>query len=209
MSAARALVGASARLWPRVTAHPLVQAIADGSLDQAAFERWIVADYAFNVEYLRFGAGLTAIAPTPHTAEVVAAHLIPNQLSINLLRTTARRHNIDLDAEPGPTTLGFSSYLWALLARGYEPALAALYGAEKVYFDAWSAVGPFTSHTAPYWPLVENWSSEHSADALAALTLLVNAAAPDGPSRAMLTAFDRVVRFELLFWSAIYVGETW
>ena len=209
MSTARALIASSASLWPRVTSHPFLRNIADGDLDDAVFRRWVAADHAFNVEYERFTAGLMSIAPTQHAAEVVGNHLAPNRVNLEVLARTARRHKVDLDVEPGPTTIGFSSYLRALLTTGYEPSVAALYSAEKVYFDAWSAIEPKTNHSAPYWPLVENFSSERTADALAALTLLVNNAAPDGPSAAMRTAFSRVVRFELLFWTAIYVGETW
>jgi hypothetical protein len=32
--------------------------VADGSLDRDAFSRWMVADYACNLEYRRFLAGL-------------------------------------------------------------------------------------------------------------------------------------------------------
>jgi thiaminase (transcriptional activator TenA) len=207
--AAGRLVDHSAELWPRVTTHPFVQAVADGSLDRAAFERWMVADHTFNIEHRRFLAGLIAIAPTTWDAEVIASGLPPTRGDIDRIRRTAMRYEIDLDVEPGPTTFGLSAYLQALLQNGYEVALAALYAAARVYHHAWSSVRANASWSSPYWPFVETWSSDVFARWIGGIERLVDAVAPDGPTGAMFQVFDRVVRFELLFWTALYHGETW
>ena len=209
MSASRLLLAHSSPLWPRVLKHPFVHAVADGSLDRDAFARWMVADYAYNLEYRRFLAGLITIAPTSWDADVIAEGLPSHKGDIELIRQVAVRHGIDLDVEPGPTVIGFSAYLHSLLQRGYEVALAALFSSEMVYYDGWSSVRGQASWENLYWPFIETWSSQFFADWIAGLSRLIDASAPDGPSMPMFVAFDRVVRFELLFWTGIYAGETW
>ena len=209
VSAAAELVAYSAERWPRVTSHPFVQAVADGSLERAAFERWMVADHAFNIEHRRFLGGLLALAPSTWDAEVIASGLPTTMGDIDRIRRTAMKHEIDLDVEPGPTAIGLYSYLHALLQNGYGVALAALYAAGRVYHHGWSSVRATASWTTPYWPFIETWSSEVFANWIGGIERLVDAVAPDGPTGAMFQAFDRAVRFELLFWTAIHKGETW
>ncbi len=209
MDAADLLVASAADYWSRVTGHPFLTAVASGRLDARAFARWVAADYTFNLDYLKFGAGLLAIAPDLPACRVLGAHLQITQAVVDLLIDTAAQHKVDLDVEPGPFTLGLNSYLRALLPRGYEVSLVAMYCCERVYFDAWSAVAPQASRHAPYWPLIEHLSSDDFQAGLNAIAALVNEVAGEGPSSDMEAVFEMVVRFELLFWSEVYVGESW
>jgi thiaminase len=209
MSAARALLARSAPLWRRLTAHPFILGVADGSLDSAAFDRWLVEDHAFVLGFRRFLAGLLVAAPDARAADVLAAGLAPLQAELDLFRREAANRGLDLGAEPSPTTLGYTAYLYASLADGYPVGLTVLYGAEKAYYDAWAAVRATARRSSPYWPFVDNWSSDAFAGWVAAVARLLDAAAPTGPTAAMCTAFDRVVRFELRFWDAVHEGETW
>jgi len=209
VSTAEQLVLHSAPLWPRVLGHPLVNAVAAGNLDPDAFDRWILAEHAFGTEFRRFIAGMVTISPTGWDAEVIAAGLAPNKCDIDMVSRAALRHGTDLDVEPGPSTIGFAGYLQSQLQRGYDVALAALYATQQVYFDAWGSIRDRTNWSTPYWPFVDTWSSAIFSDWIGGLCQLVDAASPGGPSPAMCLSFDRVVRFELQFWSAIYVGETW
>jgi formylaminopyrimidine deformylase / aminopyrimidine aminohydrolase len=209
MSTARTLLARSTPLWQRLTTHPFVKSIGDGSLDQVAFDRWLVEDHAFVVGFRRFLAGLVTLAPDARAGDVLAAGLGPLQAELDLFRREAANRRLDLAAEPGPTTLGYTSYLHASLSDGYPVALTVLYGAEKAYYDAWAAVRAAARHASPYWSFVDNWSSDAFAGWVAAVARLLDAAAPVGPAPTMCTAFDRVVRFELRFWDAVHLGESW
>jgi thiaminase len=206
---ARALLARSAPLWQRLTTHPFVAATGDGSLDPAAFDRWLVEDHVFVLGFRRFLAGLVGIAPDPRAADVLAAGLAPLQAELELFRREAASRRLDLGGEPQPTTLGYTSYLHASLADGYQVAVTVLYGAEKAYYDAWAAVRAGARGRSPYWPFIDNWSSDAFAGWVAAVARLLDAVAPAGPTAAMCLAFDRVVRFELRFWDAVHAGETW
>jgi thiaminase len=209
VSATRALLAHSAPLWKRISDHPFVQQAGDGSLDEAVFDRWLVEDHWFVVGFRRFLAGLVGLAPEARSADVLAAGLAPLQAELDLFRREAASRQLDLTGEPSPTTLGYTSYLQASLADGYQVAITVLYGAEKAYYDAWAAVRAVARRGSPYWPFIDNWSSDAFAGWVAAVARLLDATAPGGPTDAMCTAFDRVVRLEVRFWDAVHEGETW
>jgi formylaminopyrimidine deformylase / aminopyrimidine aminohydrolase len=209
VSAARTLLAASAPLWHRIAGHPFVKSAGDGSLDPAAFGRWLVQDYWFVLGYRRFLAGMVTLAPDWRSSDVLTAGLSPLQDELDLFRREAASRGLELGQEPSPTTLGYTSYLLASLHDGYDVGVAVLYGAEKAYYDAWVAVRASADRNSPYWPFIDNWSSDAFAGWVAAVARLLDAAAPSGPSTPMRRAFDRVVRLELRFWDAVYTGESW
>ncbi len=203
------LLAGSRAPWSQLAAHPFVTRAGDGSLRRATFDRWLVADHYFVVGFRRFLTGLVTLAPDEHAADVLAAGLGALQAELDLFRRAAAARGLDLDAEPGPIALGYTAFLRASLQDGYPVALAVLYGAEKAYFDAWSAVRATASRDSDYWSFVDNWSSPAFAGWVASLAGLLDAVAPAGPTAPMRAAFDRVVRFELRFWSAVHSGDSW
>jgi formylaminopyrimidine deformylase / aminopyrimidine aminohydrolase len=203
------LLAGSAAPWSRLAAHPFVAKAGDGSLHRNTFDRWLVADHYFVVGFRRFLTGLVTLAPDEHAADVLAAGLGALQAELDLFRREAVARGLDLDAEPGPIALGYTAFLRASLQDGYPVALAVLYGAEKAYFDAWSAVRASASRDSDYWSFVDNWSSPAFAHWVASIAGLLDEIAPAGPTPAMLASFDRVVRFELRFWSAVHTGDRW
>ena len=190
-------------LWDRIATHPFVTAAADGSLAPEAFDRWLVEDHHFVVGFRRFLARLVALAPDEPARDLLAGALVPLQAELELFRREADARGLDLGAEPGPTTLGYTSFLLASTADGWQTALTVLYGAEKAYFDAWSAVRRRAEASSPYWPFIDNWSSPAFGAWVDDVAALVERTGRDD------AAFERVVRFELRFWDAVHRGETW
>ena len=203
------LIGGSVAPWSQLSAHPFVAQVGDGSLDRGSFHRWLVADHYFVVGFRRFLTGLVTLAPDEHAADVLAAGLGPLQAELDLFRREAAARGVELAVEPGLITLGYTAFLRASLQDGYPVALAVLYGAEKAYFDAWSAVRATAHRDSDYWPFVDNWSSPAFAHWVASIAGLLDAVTPAGPTAAMRASFDRVVRFELRFWTAVHAGDTW
>lgn len=204
----RSLVTRSAARWRDLVAHPFVGAVADGTIEDATFRRWMVNDHYYNSEYQRFVAALAGIAPATAT-EAIASAASGNRTGLDQIRRLSARFVIDLDREPALATVGLVSYLQAQVLHGYEPALTALYAAEKVYFDVWSSIRSRVDREAPYWELVDHFSSEQYGHWLGGLARLVDAATPGGPSPEAYQVFDRVVRFELLFFDAMLSGRGW
>jgi thiaminase len=198
------LAAHSNHLWPRLFSHPFVRAVRAGTLDDAVFRRWMINDYHFNVEYQRFVAAVAGIAPTTEATEAIALAIPSDHFGLDQIRRLVARSFVDVTEEPSLTTIGFTSYLHVQVARGYPLALAALYAAEKVYFDTWSAIRADADRTTPYWHLIEHWSDEAYGNWISILGRLVDASAGQNPET--FRVFDRLVRFEIAFFDAIYHG---
>ena len=198
------LVARSSHLWPRLQAHPFVEAVCAGTLDDAAFRRWMVNDYHFNVEYQRFVAALAGIAPTAEATEAVALGIPSDLLGLHQISRLSARSFVDVTVEPSLTTIGFASYLQVQLSRGYPLALAALYAAENAYYLTWKSLRDRADRSTPYWHLIEHWSSEPYGNWIANLGRLVDASDAVGPEAHRV--FERLVRFEIAFFDAIFRG---
>lgn len=209
MSAAARLLDANADLWRRLVRHPFIAACGDGSVPAAAFDRWLVEDHFFVVGFRRFLADLLAAAPDEDARDLLAGGLAALTPELALFRGEARERGLDLDAEPCPTNLGYTSYVRATPGDGFITGLTVLYGAEKAYLDAWTAVRDRAAADSPYRRFIENWSSPEFSGYVTALAALLDRLAGDGLSGPARHAFRRVVRFELRFWDAVHAGERW
>lgn len=202
MSLSADLLAENADVWPALTTHPFVVQAADGTLPTEAFDRWIVADHAFVVAFRRFVGGLLALAPDEAARDLLGGSVTVLQPELQLFRDAARDRNLDLDAEPSLTQLGYSAYLLASLADGWPVAVTVLYGAEKAYVDAWTAVRERAAADSPYWSFIDNWSSAAFGQWVDAVAELVDALPPSAHDDAR-RAFRRVVRFERAFWDDV------
>lgn len=74
-----------------------------------------------------------------------------------------------------------------------------LFGVEKAYLDAWTAVRG-RAVSSPYLEFIDNWSAPTFASYVDSLGDLLGG---DAPTRAQQRAFACVVRFELQFWDSV------
>ena len=200
------LLAAHTAEWRAITAHPFVVAAADGTLDPAVFDRWVVADHHFVVGFQRFLRRLVELAPDEPAHDLLARPLAAVQDELDLFRSWAADRALNLNAEPGPIVLGYTAYIQAAPGDGWASAVAALYGAEKAYFDAWSAVR--RSADTPWWSFVDNWSSAAFGEWVDDVAALLDRTVPVATADVRRT-FGRVVRFEIRFWDAVHQGDSW
>lgn len=208
MTTSAELLTGEAAQWSAIVSHPFIVATADGSLPEHAFDRWVVADHFFVVGFRRFLAGLVAVAPDEAAGDVLAAALEPLGAELVLFRRWAADRVLDLSLEPGPVTLGYTSYLLALLSEGWAAGVAALFGAERAYFDAWSTVRRSAPAASPYRQFIDNWSSDSFGAWVEDVTALLDRTVQRG-DRSATQAFGRVLRFERRFWDAALAGDGW
>lgn len=209
MGASNSLVTGSAQLWEQIVAHPFVAAAGEGTLPREAFDRWLVQDHFFVVGFRRFLAELRALAPDDGARALLDGGLDALEPELALFRAEAEQRGLDLDAEPSPTTLGYTAFVQASVLDGFAHGLVVLYGAEKAYLDAWTAVRERTASDSPYARFIDNWSSPAFAGYVASIAGLLDATLPAGPDEELARLFARVVRFELRFWDAVHEAETW
>jgi thiaminase/transcriptional activator TenA len=94
--------------WQRATRHPFLSAVHDGSLPESAFDTWLVQDYRFVGELLRFQARLLGRAPRSAQA-VLAAGAAALVDEMTWFEQHAHTRRIDLAAAPEPATQGIRS----------------------------------------------------------------------------------------------------
>ena len=191
-------------------AHPVVRGIADGSLDEERFRRWLVQDYLFLLDYVRLFALAAARAPDTEALGrmVDLAHATFHE-ELSLHRSYAAGFGLseaDLDgAAKSPSCAAYTDFLLRTAATGdFADILAALLPCMWGYSElgrSLAAAGP------PAEPRYRRWIETYADPGFAALAAwcvdLLDRAA-DGLPAARLAACERAfltgLRHELAFW---------
>lgn len=152
------LYQAASELWAAQLEHPFVRELADGSLDEERFSRWVRQDYRYLKEFSRVFAWATAKADDLEAMGWYAAVLdLTLNTEMDLHRQYAARFGISrtqLEAEPmWPTTQAYTDFLVRTAADGdMLELLAALLPCAWGYSTSdrcWRVrSGPMTSATS-------------------------------------------------------------
>lgn len=196
-----ALLTAQSTLWRQILVHPFVTETSAGTLPAATFDRWLVEDHYFVRAFRDYLSELSAIAPSDEARAVLAGGLAALEPELALFETEAAARGLDLDVEPSPINLGYSSYLLASVRDGWPVGITVLYGVEKAYYDAWASVRDTTPAGTAYAGFIANWSSPDFAAYVEDLAGLVDQLEL---TREMDVAFGRVARFEVAFWDLVH-----
>jgi formylaminopyrimidine deformylase / aminopyrimidine aminohydrolase len=158
-------------LWSSATRHPFLDAVREGTITEAAFDRWLGQDALFVADLLRFQARLLARAPRPAQA-VLAGGCVALVEELDWFEVQAARRGIDLQQPALPVTLAYGQLLVRLDDAPYEAAVTALWVLERVYLLAWASAA---SSSSPFAEFVEHWTApgfEGYVDGLGELAVL-------------------------------------
>ncbi|TYP86412.1 TenA family protein [Blastococcus xanthinilyticus] len=196
--------------------------LGEGTLAPAVFRHYLEQDALYLGGYARALALLAARAPDPGAAAFWAGSaqncgVVETQLHADLLSTDLLGSAGAPPArppEPSPTCLGYTSYLVATAATApYAVAAAAVLPCYWVYADVGARLAPVARAAAdhPYRRWVATYDAEPFQLATARARALTDAAAEASPAEepAMLAAFTVAARYELEFWRAAHVRESW
>ncbi|WP_019970525.1 hypothetical protein [Mycobacterium sp. 141] len=157
-------------LWTAATRHTFLDAVRDGNISDAAFDRWLAQDALFVADLLTFQARLLARAPRP-AQTVLAGGCAALVAELDWFDEQAAQRHIELPAAPLPATLAYRELLRRLDNEPYDAAVTALWAIERVYLLAWrSAASP----TSPFGEFVAHWTVPEFAsyvDGLAGLAV--------------------------------------
>lgn len=214
------LLRAAEPSWRRQLAHPFVQGVADGSLPEETFRRWVLQDHVYLVDFSRVFAWAAAKADrlASMTWYANALHLTLS-VEMELHRKYAARFGIapeELERqEAWPTTRAYTDFLLRTAAQGDLAELVAallpcVWGyvwlageiarggpppADRRYAD-WIA-----QYTSPEFVSAADWLREE-------LDRLAGPA--DAARRRRLTdLFLLSSHHELRFWEMCWRGEAW
>jgi thiaminase len=189
--------------WARATQHPFLTGVRDGTLPEAVFNEWLVQDYHFVTDLLRFQARLLARAP--RAAQAVLAHgAVALVEELAWFEQHAGTRGLDLSAPPSPAAVSYAELLQRLDGTDVEVALTMLWAVERVYLDAWSHAAP----GAPaYREFVDHWTTTQFRQYVAALaTAADDALAHVGDAAGVYRWFTEVINAETNFWDMAWTG---
>lgn len=220
MSISQRMRDTNSELWEACFAHPFVQGIGHGDLDDQAFKRFLVQDYLFLIDYARVLAFGSAKAHDLET-QTWFAKLLDATLSIemDLHRRVCREWGIapsDLaSAQPLPTTVAYTSYLVRTAAGGDLGDLAAsLLPCQWGYADIGlrlKAQG-VPDHAPRYAAWVESYADPgyvELTDWLRRFVDRLGEGTDDTTFFRWRKIFRTTLRFELAFWEMAWTGEDW
>ncbi|CAM3279380.1 TenA family transcriptional regulator [Mycobacterium frederiksbergense] len=176
-------------LWKAATRHPFLDAVRDGTITDAAFDKWLRQDALFVADLLIFQARLLARAPRA-AQQVLVGGCAALVAELDWFEEQAVRRGIDLDAEPLSATLAYRELLGRLDDEPYATAITALWVIERVYLLGWTSAAPAA---APLDEFVEHWTTPDFAGYVEELGAL---AAPGEHTEQV----NAVLELEVAFW---------
>ncbi len=205
--------------WDTICAHPMVEGIGDGTLDEEPFRYWVRQDYVYLVEYGRVFALGAANAPDLDRMGTFAELLDETiNTEMDLHRSYAAEFDISeaaLEAtDPSPTTRAYTDFLVRTAATGtFGDLIAALLPCMWGFNETGLRLeaGGLPDHEL-YADWIAMYSSEEFTElARWCLDLMddVAAAATDAERERYRRLFLTSARYEYLFWDAAWRQEEW
>ncbi len=219
MAFADDLYTAAKPIWDAQLDHPFVRGIADGSVEEERFKRYICQDYVYLKDFARVFAWAVAKADRLESMGWYASvlHLTLNT-EMALHRGYARRFGItvgDLEATPiWPTTRAYTDFLIRTAADG---DLADLVAALLPCAWGYVYIAEHLSRGRPpsdqrYADWIVQYASDDFVQAAewlkAEMNRLAEGATPAKRER-LVDLFVLSSRYEWLFWEMCWRGESW
>lgn len=221
------MTGFSAEAWAEVatwfaaiTEHPFLQQLADGSLPEELFTRYLLDDAHYLNGYSAALAALSARATDPDGRAMLARSAAGAiEAERQLHRGYLLPRGIDPDAsgtaEPTPTCSAYVDGLRAAAVLDPLPVgMAAVLPCFRVYAEvgAWivGRAAPAADH--PYRDWINAYADPSFAEAVRSAedyTDRLAGAASRQDRAAMMAAYTRSTRLEWMFWDAAWRGEAW
>lgn len=204
---------AIAPLFERITSHPFITSLADGTLPREKFLFYLAQDALYLSD---FGKALAGIAVKSQDRSVTEAFLdfAAGTVAVELELHRSYLGQIDPDAEPTPSCLLYTSFMHRQLALAPLPVTVA---AVLPCFWIYQAVGehilaqPRQPHN-PYQSWIDTYGGEafarSVAQAIAFADSFADKTAP-GLRPAMTRAFVLCSKMEWMFWDSAWRMETW
>lgn len=196
----RQLAGRDRARWRAATHHPFLDGVRDGSLSDAAFNRWLEQDRLFVETLARAWARLLVTAPAADLAllsEGIGAFVA----ELHWLEEVAVARRLTGPAEPLPATTAYQAHLLRVAREPFPIALTAMWAVEAAYLDAWRTARPGAPE---YRAFVEHWTDDGFSSFVDGLELAADRALAAQPAAVLDAAFDALrltADHEAAFWA--------
>jgi thiaminase/transcriptional activator TenA len=205
-------------IYRRVLEHPFLMGVRDGTLDHAAFGRYIVQDALYLREYARSLALCAARGADSPTVEMFCAHSA-SAIATERLMHASLMGQMGIDPEgldgavPTPTCFAYTSFTKQACGLGERhEAIASVLPCYWIYREVGHELMAAGSPDPAYQIWIDTYADPIFNEAVeGALTACDAAAAELGPAatEAMVAAAETAARYEWMFWDSAYHDERW
>jgi len=204
-------------LWQKMTFHPFIEEMGDGTLPAEKFKRYFLQDYVFVNDLVSMTALGISKAPDFRAASMLNNFLTgilspENDLFVRAFKELGAPESEYSQASATPTTQAFGDFLMRVGLEGtFEDIITALYVTEGTYLDWGTRL--INEGKRPANPIYMEWIEIHGPDVLGELVSWMGRhldGADTGNRRAEIERiFHTSLRYEYLFWESAYSGEHW
>jgi thiaminase/transcriptional activator TenA len=215
----------TAELWNGITSiyeaileHPFVTGLTDGTLPADAFAFYVVQDALYLRDYAKTLAVVAAKAPDTAGTEMFARHAA-EIITVERVLHDSLMADLGIDAaaaeaaEPGPTTLAYTSYLLATALSGsYAESVGVVLPCYWIYYEVGRELLRRGSPNPPYQKWIDTYADDQYGDVVRSVLDVGDALGPSlgAAERARVERHFRVTsQYEWMFWDAGYRQERW
>jgi thiaminase/transcriptional activator TenA len=205
-------------IYRRVLEHPFLTGLRDGTLDHAAFGRYIVQDTLYLREYARSLALCAARGADSSIVEMFCAHSASAIATERLMHASLMdRMGIDPESLDGatasPTCFAYTSFTKQACAMGERhEAIASVLPCYWIYREVGHELMAAGSPDPAYQVWIDTYADPVFNEAVEGALAACDAVAGDlGPAatEAMVAAAETAARYEWMFWDSAYRDERW
>jgi len=208
MSQSARLLKKAKPLWDKMLSHPFLNEVGKGTMKREVFDFWVTQDYFFVREALRFLGALELKSPDPEISLVLADSFGALKNELKMFERYADERGFSLHVEPTTTCRAYVDFLISTaLSKDFGEAFAALWCAEKGYFDSWNAAKRKAKEDNQYKKFIDNWTSNDFNNYVIWIEATLNRLLVDKPNREIKSVeetFIMTAKYECLFWDMAY-----
>lgn len=195
--------------WKRIISHPFLIEVGNGTIKREIFEFWVTQDYLFVREAIRFLAALQLRSPDYEISLVLVDSFgaLKNELEM------FERYKSGLSSRVEATNVcrSYTDFLiTTALTKGFEEPFAALWCAERGYFDSWSNAKRLSTRNNPYKAFIDRWTSDDFKKYVDWIEKTLNRlleGTSDRKLRSVEKTFLMTANYESQFWDMAYSGD--
>lgn len=209
---------ATAALRDAIHRLPFNTELAAGTLRPDRFRFYIMQDAIYLGDYARVLAVAAAKAPDAATVQAFG-HAAVEAVAVERALHGRYLAEFGVDpatveaAEPAPDCLAYTSYLLATAhQQPWEVLVAAVLPCFWIYWDVAGAITRNAASENPYRAWIDTYADPRFGEAVRMVIDIADKAASNATPAiraAMLAAFARSARYELLFWDGAYRQRGW
>lgn len=195
--------------WKRMISHPFLIEVGNGTIKREIFEFWVAQDYVFVREAIRFLGALQLGSPDYEISLVLADSFVALKNELEMFERY--KSGLSSRAEPTDVCRSYTDFLISTaLTKGFEESFAALWCAERGYFDSWSSAKRLSKENNPYKAFIDRWTSDDFKKYVNWIEKTLNRlleGVSERKLRSVEKAFLMTANYESQFWDMVYSGN--